>query len=89
MENLFIIDKTEKRYSITLTQNIHWRVPHLKWKYEFDTVDEVCNFIENELGTKDNNIRKRDSERDHGSLASTSWYTVIKGYRDIPECMLW
>lgn len=84
------IDVTrEKPYGITLTQNIHRRHPEFDWHYEFDSAPEVVDWIENNLGNRDPMILERDMEKDHGTLSDTSWYKVIKKYRDVPDCMMW
>lgn len=84
------LDETRvKPYGITLTENIHWRHPELEWHYEFDTAEETVQWIEKFLGAKDFMILDRDRELDHGTLANTSWYKVVKKYRDVPDCMMW
>ena len=89
MGNDFCLDKTPG-YKVKIeTANTRHRFPNLKSCYEFSTVEEVASFLQKELGTSDRLLTQRDSEKDHGMLSCTSWYTVIKKYRDVPDCMLY
>lgn len=84
----FMLDVTNAYKVQIVTANTRHRFPNLKEAYEFDTVSEACEFLEKQMGTGSGSIRQRDLKMEHGVLADTSWYRVIKKYRDVPECMM-
>ena len=65
-------------------------IPNIKrwWKgkalYQFETINEVTEFIKKNLPNQDRNIKfiiENDKTRARGNLANTSWYLVRKGAR--------
>lgn len=93
MSSPFVMDENKGYKLILCMANIrHWWKYGEQEAYEFETIDELIKFMRSH-GLTDRSdllrLRKRDREEDHGSIASTSWYEVIKKYRDTPECYLW
>lgn len=57
--------------------------------YDFETLDDVIVFlVEHSLAGSVvlNGIIKQDEEKEHGTIADTCWFQVIKHYRDVPDC---
>jgi hypothetical protein len=55
---------------------------------EHETIEDVICFIYEHTKCLDNGLRKSDAEQEHGTIANTNFYKVIKGYRDTPDCYL-
>ena len=56
--------------------------------YEFNTIDELINFMEENIPITQKAIdfiRKNDQSKNNGRLACTSWYEVEKGEHQMTE----
>lgn len=91
MSSPFVMDEN-KGYKLKLCMaNIRsWWKYGEKSVYEFETFDELTEFMRKHgLDSHFDLLKKFNAEKEYGCIACTSWYEVIKKYRDTPECYLW